>query len=137
MIRRPPRSTLFPYTTLFRSVIGGQQHLDLALPHRVDDLEHVARGGRDPGLRLDVVETGEPELLREVVPFLVVARYFLAAEHHPLLEPAAEPRREGRALVFVAVQELEQLTLAVEVGEGLAAQQLDQLVAVQRTIDSV
>src|SRR2546426_2296128 len=24
MIRRPPRSTLFPYTTLFRSVRGGQ-----------------------------------------------------------------------------------------------------------------
>src|ERR1039458_10728629 len=24
MIRRPPRSTLFPYTTLFRSTIGGQ-----------------------------------------------------------------------------------------------------------------
>src|SRR3712207_7649574 len=28
MIRRPPRSTLFPYTTLFRSVEGGlQEHL--------------------------------------------------------------------------------------------------------------
>src|SRR3712207_8049502 len=25
MIRRPPRSTLFPYTTLFRSLSGGQQ----------------------------------------------------------------------------------------------------------------
>src|SRR2546430_7688812 len=25
MIRRPPRSTLFPYTTLFRSVIQGDQ----------------------------------------------------------------------------------------------------------------
>src|SRR2546430_10683211 len=24
MIRRPPRSTLFPYTTLFRSVVPGQ-----------------------------------------------------------------------------------------------------------------
>src|SRR3712207_7218429 len=24
MIRRPPRSTLFPYTTLFRSVLDGQ-----------------------------------------------------------------------------------------------------------------
>src|SRR5256885_12156583 len=24
MIRRPPRSTLFPYTTLFRSVLSGQ-----------------------------------------------------------------------------------------------------------------
>src|SRR3712207_8936200 len=23
MIRRPPRSTLFPYTTLFRSIVGG------------------------------------------------------------------------------------------------------------------
>src|SRR4051794_41844660 len=26
MIRRPPRSTLFPYTTLFRSVLEGQGH---------------------------------------------------------------------------------------------------------------
>src|SRR5256885_15324888 len=25
MIRRPPRSTLFPYTTLFRSLLGGPQ----------------------------------------------------------------------------------------------------------------
>src|SRR3712207_7819488 len=30
MIRRPPRSTLFPYTTLFRSVdeAAGHQHVD-------------------------------------------------------------------------------------------------------------
>src|SRR3712207_3538697 len=33
MIRRPPRSTLFPYTTLFRSVKGyiGNPHVDLPL----------------------------------------------------------------------------------------------------------
>src|SRR3989442_9520274 len=31
MIRRPPRSTLFPYTTLFRSVIGGVRDVDPAL----------------------------------------------------------------------------------------------------------
>src|SRR2546430_10309005 len=31
MIRRPPRSTLFPYTTLFRSL----QRVELALVHRV------------------------------------------------------------------------------------------------------
>src|SRR3712207_9245634 len=31
MIRRPPRSTLFPYTTLFRSGVGQrEQHLVLA-----------------------------------------------------------------------------------------------------------
>src|SRR5437764_11907529 len=40
MIRRPPRSTLFPYTTLFRSQ-GGESRP--ASPPRVDP--------RDPGLR--------------------------------------------------------------------------------------
>src|SRR5438034_6984262 len=28
MIRRPPRSTLFPYTTLFRSMFFGDQHVE-------------------------------------------------------------------------------------------------------------
>src|SRR3712207_7381868 len=28
MIRRPPRSTLFPYTTLFRSEVEGEGHLE-------------------------------------------------------------------------------------------------------------
>src|SRR3712207_7444278 len=33
MIRRPPRSTLFPYTTLFRSEVAlGQQHLRARAP---------------------------------------------------------------------------------------------------------
>src|SRR2546429_3593910 len=32
MIRRPPRSTLFPYTTLFRSLTGGAREVD---PDRV------------------------------------------------------------------------------------------------------
>src|SRR3712207_8404862 len=27
MIRRPPRSTLFPYTTLFRSLVVGEENL--------------------------------------------------------------------------------------------------------------
>src|SRR2546427_8095086 len=38
MIRRPPRSTLFPYTTLFRSVgVGGDlvgEHADAPAAHR-------------------------------------------------------------------------------------------------------
>src|SRR3712207_5448943 len=33
MIRRPPRSTLFPYTTLFRSLAAGAQGKRLALPN--------------------------------------------------------------------------------------------------------
>src|SRR3989475_10798135 len=31
MIRRPPRSTLFPYTTLFRSVVAAGELVDRAL----------------------------------------------------------------------------------------------------------
>src|SRR5206468_4656650 len=32
MIRRPPRSTLFPYTTLFRSSFHSRQHSPLCFP---------------------------------------------------------------------------------------------------------
>src|SRR5216684_5121375 len=47
MIRRPPRSTLFPYTTLFRSnrarTIGRHQPLLFdALPRRVRSEEHTS-----------------------------------------------------------------------------------------------
>src|SRR5256885_11976028 len=39
MIRRPPRSTLFPYTTLFRSEGGraGDRAVDMALRGEVND----------------------------------------------------------------------------------------------------
>src|SRR2546422_7145006 len=37
MIRRPPRSTLFPYTTLFRSLIGfGRRRMDVS-PQELKD----------------------------------------------------------------------------------------------------
>src|SRR2546422_7937178 len=42
MIRRPPRSTLFPYTTLFRSPRGG---------HRDDDNQHLRPSRPGSGLR--------------------------------------------------------------------------------------
>src|SRR5690242_20989160 len=43
MIRRPPRSTLFPYTTLFRSDLGLRRHARLEKPR--DRLEPPARRG--------------------------------------------------------------------------------------------
>src|SRR5438034_2016875 len=61
IIRRPPRSTLFPYTTLFRSGPLPAQHERLAPPGvvgddrdlaaravqvRLDDLEHEPGGDR-------------------------------------------------------------------------------------------
>src|SRR2546426_5697203 len=40
MIRRPPRSTLFPYTTLFRSERGGD-HLDVRPLHVLLHVRHL------------------------------------------------------------------------------------------------
>src|SRR3712207_7039102 len=45
MIRRPPRSTLFPYTTLFRSLVG----LGAAVGDRPGAGRQRARSGRSRG----------------------------------------------------------------------------------------
>src|SRR3712207_9465075 len=44
MIRRPPRSTLFPYTTLFRSlrIIGDDSEGKALLPERPQEADRVA-----------------------------------------------------------------------------------------------
>src|SRR3712207_8095453 len=42
MIRRPPRSTLFPYTTLFRSLLGQHRVLDAHLQQRAPLRVHRA-----------------------------------------------------------------------------------------------
>src|SRR5688572_32072033 len=52
MIRRPPRSTLFPYTTLFRSLLGVDPELgagELGLTNRKPAIHHRLRE-EDPGL---------------------------------------------------------------------------------------
>src|SRR5258705_4776789 len=47
MIRRPPRSTLFPYTTLFRSEVGHGHHRTTRQPttarYRRNDLAYLGR----------------------------------------------------------------------------------------------
>src|SRR2546427_8724544 len=56
MIRRPPRSTLFPYTTLFRS--GEEQDALLAIPesegeHAVQSLDTLGAPGDRKSTRLN------------------------------------------------------------------------------------
>src|SRR3712207_7768263 len=46
MIRRPPRSTLFPYTTLFRSVDRRPLH---HRPHPVPIAQRIGRAAQDDG----------------------------------------------------------------------------------------
>src|SRR5438034_11750385 len=62
MIRRPPRSTLFPYTTLFRSqdearsgIAGARRHRIAAAQHRQLAARHGAAGDLEATL-VDVHE---------------------------------------------------------------------------------
>src|SRR2546422_3515414 len=48
MIRRPPRSTLFPYTTLFRSRAGGAESLPPEVERHVRGARHGRQRGRAP-----------------------------------------------------------------------------------------
>src|SRR3712207_7798284 len=74
MIRRPPRSTLFPYTTLFRSLHadaeGAGRRRERAAIHgaRGDvEPEHVARGValRPEGAPVGIERHAEPEVLAD------------------------------------------------------------------------
>src|SRR2546421_2935991 len=57
MMRRPPRSPLFPYTTLFRSVLPGYAGTG-------QDLEHLAREAQRAGLPLII----KPAAARRAAP---------------------------------------------------------------------
>src|SRR5438093_2808176 len=46
MIRRPPRSTLFPYTTLFRSGVGRRDGISACTPRLANGQDIGAGGAR-------------------------------------------------------------------------------------------
>src|SRR6266436_6834404 len=68
MIRRPPRSTLFPYTTLFRSRKAWRRHhhgsgVDPAAPDQIPD--GAINGGRDAvvvGAQPQFSQPGRPRI---------------------------------------------------------------------------
>src|SRR2546421_4242007 len=69
MIRRPPRSTLFPYTTLFRSGLG----LELAL---------VVTGSPIDPLRRALVALGPADLVRFRIQQPVQRLFHARSEEH-------------------------------------------------------
>src|SRR5438552_11722260 len=56
MLRRPPRSTLFPYTTLFRSKVAAPEQRMRAYPHQMS-------GGMKQRLVGAIAVAGEPRVL--------------------------------------------------------------------------
>src|SRR3712207_8393008 len=77
MIRRPPRSTLFPYTTLFRSHLLGRDVAELA----AGDQDLAARG---------------LELLHQHAHERGLAAAGRAHEEHELAAPHLEDRKSTR-----------------------------------------
>ncbi len=118
-------------------VSGRQQHAHVPLLHQVNQLADVLGCRGNPGLGLDVVDAGNAKLSREVVPLFVVARHLYAAKDLALLEPAAQPVGERGALVASLAEKIEQLTLPIEIAERLAAEDRDELIAVQRAVHTI
>src|SRR5258705_11698642 len=68
MIRRPPRSTLFPYTTLFRSRLRRQAEVVGDLLHR------LSRGEATQDLERSEEHTSELQSLRHLVCRLLLEK---------------------------------------------------------------
>src|SRR5438094_3179730 len=86
MLRRPPRSTLFPYTTLFRSRWARQTHRHLL---RASGLVPAAISATRRARRKLAKDRGAPSLLRRR---LSGARVFAAVQSH---EPVGMAARLG------------------------------------------
>src|SRR3712207_9421863 len=84
MIRRPPRSTLFPYTTLFRSDVG----VGVAQPQPAADVPPLAQQAAAP-----------VDLQDDVHPLRVGEEGDLQ-----LVDPAAQPVRRGELDLLVEGQ---------------------------------
>src|SRR2546429_3987243 len=61
MIRRPPRSTLFPYTTLFRSVSSGRSAASMTTPPLRNSLLESAESEPEPAARIPVASSKRSE----------------------------------------------------------------------------
>src|SRR5258708_22751521 len=101
MIRRPPRSTLFPYTTLFRSALFGESHVRRARTH-VHDKRGRGIGARHAHererLEFERMEREPRERSEEHTselqsPDHLVCRLLLEKKKHSNIPPHPEPLR--------------------------------------------
>src|SRR2546425_7824670 len=90
MIRRPPRSTLFPYTTLFRSVAlhrhTVQQGEPGGVPDHVDAAAVAATAHRREAVFGDVRSEEHTSELQSLA-YLVCRLLLEKKKHHVMIEP--------------------------------------------------
>src|SRR2546426_6118651 len=96
MIRRPPRSTLFPYTTLFRSVLGREQRAGVLADRPGEDRrvdEHEVPLVEEIADRLDRSEEHTSELQS---PCNLVCRLLLEKKKN---SPSASPEPPSNSVI--------------------------------------
>src|SRR5438309_8500980 len=88
MIRQPPRSTLFPYTTLFRSY--GDLHMLKSVDYRIDEGEIVCLLGGNASGKSTTMKTRSEEHTSELQSqFHLVCRLLLEKKNHITLQHLA------------------------------------------------
>src|SRR5256885_4090757 len=75
MIRRPPRSTLFPYTTLFRSI----QSIDLAIDYGYNGCKGVLPEDCEPNAPVRIIPLDRHRMTAQFAPGIVIP---LRSEEH-------------------------------------------------------
>src|SRR5947209_14730925 len=99
MIRRPPRSTLFPYTTLFRSRVRGFQGADLKAPDAVlATAKHFAAyAGAEGGRDYNTVDRSEEHTSELQSRQYLVCRLLLEKKKQKNRQKVREKRRASSA----------------------------------------
>src|SRR2546422_7932594 len=96
MIRRPPRSTLFPYTTLFRSPSRSAGGLATFSDAAIEDDDHPLVVGED-ALEILVLLRGMPGHDEEETWTWVGLCLPIAPPHAPIIASAVSRARTGRS----------------------------------------
>src|SRR3712207_9284598 len=108
MIRRPPRSTLFPYTTLFRSVLEHGDHPPARQREVDQDRRALARavvlqvGGAEPAAVGQAV-------LGEVERSALVGGDRTPGARHHAAEPALLPAAPADGQLLLAIETLHEI----------------------------
>src|SRR3990172_12979936 len=134
MIRRPPRSTLFPYTTLFRSItviIGKPTMLDLKFIR--EHFETVRKGAEAKGMRVNLGEIISRDERRRA---LIQEGEALKAQRNEVSGSIGKLKKEGKDAES-AIREMETVKSRIQTIDAQWRELEGQVAALLLTVPNV